>query len=163
MIRPAGPADAQALADLYNHYVLHTVTTFETEPVDSTEMAARVAEVQRIGLPWIVLMEDGVLCGYACAIRWKSRAAYRLSVESTIYLSDGYSGRGLGTRLYGALLEELAALGLHAVLAGISLPNEASTGLHERLGFEKVAHLKEVGRKFDRWVDVGYWQRLFPA
>ncbi len=130
MIRPAGPQDAEALAALYNRYVLHSVTTFETDTIDGAEMTRRVEEVQKLGLPWIVLEWDGILCGYACAVRWKGRAAYRHSVESTIYL------------------------------AGIALPNPASVALHEKLGFEKVAHLREVGNKFDDWVDVGYWQRL---
>jgi phosphinothricin acetyltransferase len=160
MIRPAGDSDAGALADLYNHYVEHTVTTFETRPVSPAEMGDRVAAVHKLGLPWIVLALDNEVCVYACAVRWKSREAYRHSVESTIYLARGRLGEGLGTRLYGALLDQLSALGVHAVLAGIALPNGASVGLHEKLGFEKVAHLREVGRKFDHWVDVGYWQRI---
>ena len=160
MIRNAVAGDAEALAQLYNFYVLNSVTTFETDPVDGNEMGSRVHEVQRLGLPWIVLEEDGLVTGYACAVRWKGRAAYQYSVESTIYLADGYGRRGQGSMLYGELLRQLQDLGKHCVLAGIALPNEASVALHEKLGFTKVAHLAEVGHKFDRWVDVGYWQRL---
>ena len=88
------------------------------------------------------------------------RSAYRRSVESTIYLDDDCAGQGLGTTLYSALLDILVDQQVHCVLAGIALPNPGSVALHEKLGFEKVAHLAEVGNKFDRWVDVGYWQRL---
>jgi len=123
-------------------------------------MGRRINDVQQIGLPWIVLEREEILCGYACAVRWNNRAAYRHSVESTIYLAEDCAGQGLGTTLYTALMGQLNDNGAHAVLAGISLPNEASVALHEKLGFEKVAHLREVGHKFDRWVDVGYWQRV---
>ena len=100
MIRTVEPGDAEALAAIYNHYILNTEATFETAPVDGAEMDRRVQAVLEIGLPWIVLEEEGRLCGYAYAVRWKSRAAYRHSVESTIYLASGVEGRGLGIRLY---------------------------------------------------------------
>ncbi|MDJ0877809.1 MAG: GNAT family N-acetyltransferase [Halieaceae bacterium] len=163
MIRAAVKADGAALAALYNHYVRHTATTFETEAVDAREMYGRVSAVQQIGLPWLVLVENGKLQGYACAVRWKGRSAYRNSVESTIYLADGLGGNGLGTLLYGELLAQLRNRGMHCALGGIALPNAASVALHERMGFEKVAHLKEVGRKFDRWIDVGYWQCMLGS
>ena len=160
MIRSAERRDGDALAELYNHFVMHSVTTFETEPVTGADMADRVAQVQAIGLPWLILEDAGDLLGYACAVRWKQRAAYRHSVESTIYLGHDQSGSGYGTTLYSDLLTRLEGLGVHAVLGGIALPNEPSVALHEKVGYTKVAHLSEVGRKFDRWIDVGYWQRL---
>ncbi len=160
IIRDAQAGDAGALADLYNHYVAHTVTTFEEEPVSGEEMGARVQDVAGWQLPWLVLVEEGQLLGYACAVRWKMRSAYHNSCESTIYLHAGALGKGRGRALYGALLERLRELGAHAVMGGIALPNPASVALHEKLGFVKVAHFAEVGRKFDRWVDVGYWQKL---
>jgi phosphinothricin acetyltransferase len=159
-IRDAQSGDAAALADLYNHYVANTVTTFELEPVSAEEMGSRVQDVVSWKLPWLVLVEDDELLGYACAVRWKLRAAYRQSCESTIYLRTDAPGRGRGTLLYGALLEQLKQLQIHTVMGGIALPNPASVALHEKLGFVKVAHFAEVGRKFDRWVDVGYWQRM---
>jgi phosphinothricin acetyltransferase len=160
MIRPAHASDAASLAGLYNHYVINSVTTFEEEPVTVQEMAGRVEEVQSLGLPWLVLEQDGALYGYACAVRWKGRSAYRHSVESTIYLAHEQTGSGYGVELYGALLKQLQALQVHSVLGGIALPNDPSVALHEKLAFVKVAHLSEVGRKFGRWIDVGYWQRL---
>jgi phosphinothricin acetyltransferase len=163
VIRAANEGDGPALADLYNHYVLHTVTTFETTPVSGPEMGSRVSAVQQVGLPWLVLEEAAEVRGYACAVRWKGRAAYRNSVESTIYLADGQGGRGLGEALYTELLAQLRNRGMHCALGGIALPNAASVALHEKLGFEKVAHLKQVGRKFERWIDVGYWQHMFES
>lgn len=158
MIRAAVEGDFPGLAELYNHYVTHTFTTFETEPVSGAEMGNRVCAVQQLGLPWLILEDEGRILGYACAVRWKGRAAYRFSVESTIYLADGCGGRGLGLMLYRELLDQLRNRGMHCILAGIALPNVASVALHEKLGFEKVAHMREVGRKFEQWIDVGYWQ-----
>jgi L-amino acid N-acyltransferase YncA len=160
LIRPAVDADGPALADLYNFYVLNTITTFEAEPVSAQEMADRARAVLEQGLPWYVAEAEGRLVGYSCAVSWKSRSAYRHSCESTIYLVDGCAERGWGSTLYRCLIAELQELGLHAVLAGIAQPNEASIKLHEKLGFSKVAHFSEVGRKFDRWIDVAYWQLL---
>lgn len=163
MIRNAQSRDADALARLCNHYVINTVATFEEEPVTGIEMQGRLDAVNAVGLPWLILESGGETGGYAYAVRWKSRSAYRHSVESTIYLDTGARGSGLGMRLYGSLLEDLQQRDVHTVLAGIALPNDPSVRLHERLGFEKVAHMGEVGRKFERWVDVGYWQRMFTA
>ena len=160
MIRPAEARDAKPLAELYNYYVSNSVTTFEEDCVSAEDMAGRVADVQSLGLPWLVLEHGETLHGYACAVRWKGRAAYRHSVESTIYLAQEQTGNGFGFELYATLLEQLQALNVHSVLGGIALPNAPSVALHEKLGFVKVAHLSEVGRKFGRWIDVGYWQRL---
>jgi phosphinothricin acetyltransferase len=102
--------------------------------------------------------EQGV-AGYAYATPWRARAAYEASVESTVYVDTGARGRGVGRALYDALFEQVAGLNKHVVIAGISLPNPASVALHERMGMHKVAHFEQVGRKFDRWIDVGYWQR----
>lgn len=159
MIRPAAAPDADAMARIYNHYVHGTIVTFEEEPVDSAEMAARLAEVAAAELPWIVVERDGEVAGYAYASRWKGRCAYRFSVESTIYLAPSAIGKGLGKTLYERLISILCEGPAHVAIGGIALPNAASVALHERLGFEKVAHFKEVGFKFDRWIDVGYWQR----
>ena len=159
-IREATEADAPAIAALYNPYVAETTITFEEVPVSAQQMAARVGEVQQAGLPWLVLEEGGALRGYAYATRWKPRSAYRFSVESSVYLAMGHTGRGHGRRLYEALFEALRARGVHAVIGGIALPNPASVALHERMGMAPVAQFREVGFKFDRWIDVGYWERL---
>jgi phosphinothricin acetyltransferase len=159
MIRSATLDDAVRIADIYNHYVLHSTITFEEQAVSVDEMRARIAEVLK-GLPWLVYVENQEIRGFAYASKWKGRCAYRYSVESTVYLAEGSTGRGVGSQLYQALLAELRQCKFHVVMGGIALPNEASTALHERFGFEKVAHFREVGWKLGRWIDVGYWQLL---
>lgn len=157
MLRSATPADAAALADIYNPFVLHSTVTFEEEPVEPAEMARRIAE-RPTALPWLVEEVEGRLLGYAYASPWKPRSAYRFTVESTVYVAPDAARQGVGERLYRALLDELRSQGIHTVIGLIALPNEASIALHEKLGFEKAAHLKAVGRKFDHWIDVGNWQ-----
>ncbi|PMS34731.1 phosphinothricin acetyltransferase [Trinickia symbiotica] len=158
MIRTGAPEDAFSISRLYNHYVLNTTVTFETDEVSSGEMASRIHEVTAAGLPWVIAELDGRLVGYAYASKWKGRCAYRYSVESTVYVDAEHTGKGIGTELYGALLARLRSGKTHVVIGGIALPNEGSVALHEHFGFRKVAHFNEVGFKFERWIDVGYWQ-----
>ena len=160
MIREPRTGDETAICRIYNHYIANTTVTFGTEPVTEKEMAAEIAAVSD-QCPWVVWEDDGRLLGYAAASEWKSRCAYRYSVETTIYLDPEAGGKGIGTKLYADLLERVRAAGHHSALGGIALPNPASVALHEKLGFEKVGHLREVGWKFDQWVDVGYWQKIF--
>jgi len=157
-VRSASAADADTLARIYNYYVANTVITFEEEAVSSELMAARVAEVQGLSLPWLVAEVEKRVIGYAYANKWKVRSAYRHSVETTIYLEHGHEGRGVGKTLYAALLPHLRARGIHTAIGGAALPNEASVALHEKLGFDHVATFREVGFKHGRWVDVAYWQ-----
>lgn len=157
-IRPATPQDADAICAIYNPYVATTAISFEEEPVCGGDMARRIGDVQELGLPWLVAECGGRLLGYAYASKWRARPAYRTSVESTVYLAEEAAGRGTGTLLYRALLDALRRQGVHMVIGGIAQPNAASVALHEKLGFRKVAHFSEVGRKFGRWVDVAYWE-----
>ncbi len=160
-IRAAVLSDAAAIAGIYNHYVNHTIVTFEEEPVSTDEIVRRIAEVWAESFPWLVAEDAGQVVGYAYASKWKSRCSYRYSAESTVYLAHNSIGRGIGTKLYAELFPMLQSRGIHAVIGGISLPNEASVALHEKFGMTKVAHFPEVGFKLDRWIDVGYWQRTF--
>lgn len=162
-IRSAEAEDGADLARIYNHYIATTVVTFEEAAVCAADMTARVAEISAAKLPWLVAQSPAGVNGFAYASRWKGRCAYRYSVESTVYLEPAAVGRGLGMALYSTLLARLQELGCHAVIGGIALPNQASIALHEKLGMRKVAHFAEVGFKFGRWVDVGYWQRVFPG
>ena len=157
-LRDATPDDAAAIAAIYNRYIADTCVTFETEPVDAAEMGRRIGDVQALPLPWTVAEVDRRIAGYAYATRWRVRHAYRFAAESTIYLSPDATGRGIGRALYADLVSRLRKQGLHTVIGGIALPNDASIALHERLGFRKAAHFAEVGFKQDRWIDVGYWQ-----
>ena len=162
MIRSATAADADAICAIYNHYVRHTVVTFEEVPVEADEMRQRIADVQTL-FPWLVAEENGRLLGYAYAGRWRVRSAYRYSVESTVYLSPDCVGRGWGSQLYRELFTRLETAGIHAVMGGITPPNPASVALHEKLGFRKVAHFEAVGWKSNQWLDVGYWQRILSS
>ena len=157
-IRSATARDAQAICGIYNPHIRGTIVSFEEIEVPIPEMAERIAGVIQ-SFPWLVAEENDALLGYAYAGFFTDRSAYRYSVFSTIYVHETAQRRGIGTTLYAALLERLrAAPHVHAVLGGIALPNAASVALHEKCGFKKVAHLSEVGFKFGRWIDVGYWQ-----
>lgn len=159
IIRLALPSDAEQICSIYNKYIANSHITFEEEPVRADSMAERIETVLHT-LPWIVLEERDHVIGYAYASRWRTRSAYRYSAESTIYLDSASVGRGLGTQLYSALIDALRRQGLHTAIGGIALPNEPSIRLHEKLGFAKTAQFREVGNKFGRWIDVGYWQML---
>jgi len=157
MIRLASTSDAAAICEIYNYYVLNTCITFEETAVPEAEMAARISDTLS-AFPWLIWEESGVVVGYAYASKWKSRGAYRYSAESTVYLRHNVTGRGIGRKLYEQLVDDVRKLGMHCVIGGIALPNDASQRLHETLGFRKVAHFEQVGWKFKKWIDVGYWE-----
>lgn len=159
IIRPATIADAAAICDIYNPYILDTVISFETEPVTPEQMSHRILDITS-QFPWLACVEDGKILGYAYATKWRARAAYQHAVETSVYLSPAAAGKGFGSALYRALIAELKKLPVHVVIGGIALPNAASVALHEKMGYEKVAHFAQVGKKFERWIDVGYWQRV---
>jgi L-amino acid N-acyltransferase YncA len=158
MIRPVTPRDAAALSAIYNHYIDTSVITFEEVHVYEAEFRARIAKVGKAGLPWLVAESGGAIIGYAYAGAWRERSAYRFSVETSVYIAHEHCSKGWGTRLYETLFAELRKTPVHAVIGGIALPNDASIALHEKLGMRKVAQFREVGFKFGRWIDVGYWQ-----
>jgi len=157
MIRPAEPGDAEQIRAIYNEYVAATVITFEEEPVARADMAQRIANgADRY--PWLVAEADGRILGYAYAAQWRPRSAYRLAVETTVYIHGDHQRQGHGYSLYDTLLGQLRVHGFHRAIAAIALPNPASVVLHERLGFRKAGELDEVGWKLGRWVNVGYWE-----
>ena len=159
-IGAASIQDAEAICAIYNPYVAETTISFEETPASPADMAQRIMDVTEGGLPWLVMCIEGRLAGYAYATKWRARPAYRHAVETTIYLDPHSQGRGHGALLYGHLLDELRRRGLHTAIAGIAQPNARSVALHERLGFEKVAHFSQVGFKLGSWVDVAYWQLM---
>ncbi len=159
MVRHATLADASEICTIYNHYIETTRITFEETPITVKDVAERISSVTQ-NYPWLVCEEEGKVIGYAYATRWKERSAYRYSVEAAIYLSNDRVGKGTGTQLVTRLLMELRLRKIHSVICGIALPNDASVGLCEKFGFEKTAQFKEVGYKFGKWVDVGYWELL---
>ena len=157
-IRNAAAGDAETIAGIYNHYIHNSTATFEEQPVTAGTLTARISEVEAAGLPWLVAKTGGGVAGYTYAGKWKGRCAYRYAVETTVYVDPQKHGQGIGTQLYAALLGRLRERGMHVAMGGIALPNAASIALHEHAGFEKIAHFREVGYKFDRWIDVGYWE-----
>jgi len=158
-IRIASPADAEAITAIYAPIVRDTVISFEIEPPSVEEMRARVLSTLKL-LPWLVsLDEQGAVNGYVYAGRHRERAAYQWSVDTTSYVRADSRGRGVGKALYGALFEELAGLGYFQAFAGITLPNDASVGLHESVGFKPVGTYCNVGFKQGAWRNVGWWQR----
>lgn len=158
MIRKAERSDALDISTIYNHYIRNTIITFEEKEVSRDEMSERIRNVLSEALPWIVAADRNRVVGYAYATKWKARSAYRFSVESTVYIEHDTVGRGIGSLLYKELLSDLKDSGIHVVLGGIALPNPSSIGLHEKFGFVQAAQFKEVGIKFNKWIDVGYWQ-----
>lgn len=157
MIRAATSQDAEAIAAIYNWYIENTVITFEEIAITSAQMASRIAS-ENDHCPWIIMEEAGQILGYAYVDLWGARPGYRLSRETTVYLHKDAAGAGRGLALYQYLIDKLRETPIHVLIAGIALPNAASVALHEKLGFQKVAHFQEVGRKFEKTIDVGYWQ-----
>ena len=161
VIRAATPNDAGAIVAIYNHFVRETIVTFEEVEIDAAELGRRMQTVWSAGLPWLVVEDHNDVAGYAYATKWKERVGYRFSVEATIYLAPAATGKRIGMRLYGALFTQLEACGVHAVIGGIALPNDASVALHAKMGMKQVAHFEQTGFKFGRWIDVVYWELVF--
>ncbi|MGY1849768.1 N-acetyltransferase family protein [Blastococcus sp. SYSU DS1021] len=161
-VRDATPADAAACAAIYAPYVTGTAITFELEPPTPAQMAERIAAARRAHA-WLVLEDDGAVVGYAYAGPYKERAAYRWSCEVSVYLDGGRRRRGGGRALYEALFERLAARGFRTAIAGMTLPNEPSEGLHTAMGFEPIGTYRRIGFKHGRWRDVLWAQRPLGA
>jgi L-amino acid N-acyltransferase YncA len=161
-IRPATAVDTDRLCAIYNHYVLNDVATFEEEPVSPADMRQRVEEVQKAFF-WLVYEADGAVRGFAYAGKWKVRAAYRYSVELSVYVDPKYVGRRIGKELYADLLARLRETQVNSVIGGVAGDNPMSIALHHSFGFEPVAHLRAVGYKFGRWIDVRYFQLLLQS
>ena len=155
-IRMATEADAAAVASIYAPFCEKTAISFEYKAPTTVEMAERIRTVTR--LPWLVLDDNGALAGYAYATQHRERAAYGWSVDTTVYVSPNYQRRGVGRALYTALFELLRMQGYYKVYAGITLPNRASIGLHQSLGFEPVGIYRGVGYKLGAWHDVAWYQ-----
>jgi phosphinothricin acetyltransferase len=156
-IRPATETDLAAVAAIYDHEVRTGTATFDLEPRSLEDWRLRTAEP---GSHLLVAEVDGEVAGYASASSYRPKPGYRHTRETTIYLAPGAQGRGVGRELYDDLLGRLVTDGVHLALAAVALPNPASLALHRACGFEEVGVMREVGRKFDRWIDVVWLQRL---
>jgi L-amino acid N-acyltransferase YncA len=157
-VRPATEADAAELLEIYRPYVEQTAISFETELPSVEQFAGRIAKYAQTW-DWVVAEDAGSCVGYAYGSAHRERAAYRWSVETSVYVHERHHRRGIATLVYTELLERLQAKGYCNAFAGIALPNDASVALHERLGFEMIGVFGRVGRKFDRWHDVAWLRR----
>lgn len=155
-IRLAAPEDASAILEIYSHYCLQPMT-FELEPPALSEMERRIRETL-ISYPWLVAVEQNRILGYAYACAFRSRKAWRWSVETSAYVAEGAHSQGIGSALYEQLLSMLKAQGFVSAIAVITLPNPASVRIHERFGFEKIGVFKNVGYKCDSWHDVAFFE-----
>ena len=160
-IRHAVEDDLNAVIDIYNHYVTHTAFTFDTDTFTPSQKHAWFDAYSATGPYRLLVAADGVdIVGYATSSQFKARRAYRTSVETSIYLRPDAGGKGSGSLLYACLLQQLDVdEGLHRAYAGITLPNDASVALHEKLGFRLAGTYREVGYKFDRYWDVAWYER----
>ena len=157
-IRLATEADAEGMLEIYAPVVLETVISFEDQPPSVEEFRGRISAVLE-RMPWLVCMAGENTAGYAYATPFRTRAGYRWTAELTVYVHPAYHRRGVGRALYTALLRCLAEQGFHMAVAIISLPNDASVGLHESLGFHRTGILERIGHKHGRWIDDDVWQK----
>lgn len=158
LVRSATVADAASCAAIYGPYVTDTAISFETVPPNREQMAQRIAAALRRHA-WLVLEDDGEVVGYAYGGPFKSRPAYRWSCEVSVYLKLGRRRTGAGRALYSALFDRLAERGFRTAVAGMTLPNDASVGLHQAMGFEPVGTYRRIGWKQHEWHDVAWAQR----
>ncbi|WIM87804.1 N-acetyltransferase family protein [Candidatus Mycobacterium wuenschmannii] len=161
-IRSATEDDLVRVRDILNHYIEHSVFNFRTEPQSLDEVRA-LWTLRHQRFPWLVAVADERVIGFAYAGPYNERAAYRWTVESTVYVDSSAHRRGAGDALYAELLNRLRDSGFHSAVALIALPNDPSVRLHERHGFEFVGRVREAGFKHDAWHDVGYWQCLLAG
>jgi phosphinothricin acetyltransferase len=158
-VRDATPGDAQAIAAIYAHHVLHGTATFDTEPRSGEETAARIIAINAAGLPFLVAEVAGGIAGYAYATRFRDRAAYAATCEDSIYIDPAHTGRGIGSALLAELVRRCEAAGYRQMIAVVGGGEPASIALHRRLGFTHAGTMRSVGRKFGRWLDTVYMQR----
>tara|TARA_R110000868_G_scaffold330120_2_gene591034 strand:+ start:90 stop:572 length:483 start_codon:yes stop_codon:yes gene_type:complete len=157
MIRDVTIKDAKDLVNIYNYYVVNSIVTLDLIPFSILDFEEKINAISK-DFPFIVFEVQNEVLGYAYANTFRTKPAYKNTVELTVYLKHTELGKQIGKKLYSELLQQLKIQNYHVVIGGLTLPNAASVKLHETFGFEKVAHFKEVGYKFDKWHDVGFWQ-----
>ncbi|MEG9861054.1 MAG: N-acetyltransferase family protein [Parvularculales bacterium] len=163
VIRHGHPSDLSSLVDIYNHYIRETAITFDITPYTIEERRASWFESfeEEGRYQCLVAEEDHRIVGYGCSTKFRPKAAYGLSVETSIYLDPQYCHQGYGPPLYDSLLARLSATGVHRAYAGITLPNPASVALHQSLGFRPCGLFREVGFKFEQYWDVAWFEKTF--
>ncbi len=160
-IRQVKDDDIERIAEIYNWYILNTTITFETEAISPLEAKKRIQDKVE-NHDWLVGESNQEIIGYAYYGSFRSRSAYNHTVESTIYLAQESIGKGFGKSLYGELIKSAKEHGFRELIGVIALPNQGSIALHQKLGFEEIGVLKNVGHKFERYINVGIWQKSIP-
>jgi phosphinothricin acetyltransferase len=158
MIRTANYSDAWAIAEIYNYYVINTAITLELECVTPYRIAQQIEQYQKVGA-YLVYEESWAVVGYACVSGLQQRMTDHHSVESVIYLKNGFGSKGIGFQLYSELLSKTVCKD-QVIIAGIALSNRAGIRLHEKCGFRKVPHFSKAARKFGEWIDLDFWQKF---
>lgn len=157
MIRQIISSDIPEILPIYNYHVKNTLVTFDITPLSIEQFIKKVERISN-DFPFLVYIENNEILGFSYASKWRQKPAYNHTVESTVYIKNSTQRKNIGTKLYVELLKQLTAKGFKIVIGGISLPNEPSIQFHEKFGYEKVGHFSKVGKKFDKWVDVAFWQ-----
>lgn len=159
MIRNVGIQDAQDIVDIYNNYIRNTTITFETEPLQADAMEKRISDISAL-YPFLAYEMNGKVIGYCYVHQWKERAAYKGVVELSIYLSSQCVGKGIGTKLMLRMIEECRQRNYRVIITCVTGENDASKALQKKLGFDQVAHFKDIGLKFNRLIDIFYYELI---
>lgn len=160
MIRNVQLSDAKRIAEIYNPYIKDTIITFEEELVTEKDIAERIKNITAKKFPYIVYEENGDVIGYAYLSNWRTRSAYDITLETSVYIDEKAQAKGLGTILYAELINQAREINVHSLIGVISLPNPVSQKLHEKFNFELVGNFKESGLKFNKLIDVEFWQLI---
>lgn len=160
MIRDVLLTDAKRIAEIYNYYVRETVVTFEYDEVTEEDIKQRILKIADKKYPYFVYEDNGQVVGYAYLNNWRERAAYNITLETSVYLDHNCLGKGLGSVLYQELIDRTKCMNIHSLIGVISLPNEESQKLHKKFNFELVGNFRESGIKFGKLIDVEFWQLI---
>ncbi|WP_029903443.1 GNAT family N-acetyltransferase [Prevotella sp. 10(H)] len=160
MIRNVNLNDAKRIAEIYNYYIENTIITFEYEPVTDVDIMRRIEKIEQKNFPFFVYEERGIITGYAYFANWRERAAYDITMETSVYLDHTMTGHGTGSILYQELIERARRANIHSLIGVVSLPNPESQKLHRKFNFELIGNFKEAGTKFGKLIDVEFWQLI---
>lgn len=160
MIRNVKSDDAEHIAEIYNYYIENTAVTFDENPVSVEKIRQKIEDICAKAYPYLVYEENNQLIGYTYINTWRPQSAYNITLETSIYMDPRHIGKGLGVKLYEALIEKSRDMNIHSLIAVISLPNDSSRKLQEKFGFRPVGNFKETGFKFNRLIDVEFWQKI---
>lgn len=160
MIRNVQLSDAKRIAEIYNPYIKDTIITFEEELVTEQDITKRIEYVTAKNFPYIVYEENGTVVGYAYVSNWRSRSAYDITLETSVYIDEKAQAKGLGSILYAELINKAREINVHSLIGVISLPNPVSQKLHKKFNFTLVGNFKESGLKFNKLIDVEFWQLI---